>query len=245
MLTSDETATPCVDCGAEMQGIYVKIIGKHFTHKRCDECDMSHRRKTTEHHLSLYRARIPTIMRELCGVPPHFTGATIAQLPRSLSKAAQFPPKGAYLTGPPGTGKTFAGAAYISQYLNDHPPPDGEYAAKALPLFLCVPEFLRDVRTTFSNNTTEASVTTPYEQCPLLVIDDIGSEKATEWSLQTLFILIDSRWKHERQTVVTSNISLDKLADKLSDRIASRIGGMCKIYQTAGRDQRIHRKERT
>ncbi len=94
MLTSDETATPCVDCGAEMQGIYVKIIGKHFTHKRCDECDMIHRRKTTEQHLSLYRARIPTIMRELCGVPPHFTGSTIAQLPRSLSKAAQFPPKG-------------------------------------------------------------------------------------------------------------------------------------------------------
>lgn len=50
----------------------------------------------------------------------------------------------------------------------------------------------------------------------LLIIDDIGKEKPTEWKLQTLFKLIDVRGTAELSTVFTSNYTLAKLCERIS-----------------------------
>jgi DNA replication protein DnaC len=72
-----------------------------------------------------------------------------------------------------------------------------------------------------------------------LILDDLGVEKTTEWSLQTLYTIIDRRYREEKQTLITSNLTLDEIAEKVGDRIASRIAGMCKVVEIKGRDRRL------
>ena len=78
-----------------------------------------------------------------------------------------------------------------------------------------------------------------YFNTPLLILDDLGAEKTTDWALQSLYIIINKRLSEELQTIITSNLSLDELRDKIGDRIASRIAGMCKIVKLTGRDRRL------
>jgi DNA replication protein DnaC len=70
-------------------------------------------------------------------------------------------------------------------------------------------------------------------------MDDLGVEKTSEWSMQTLYTITDWRYRELRQTLVTSNLTLDEIAGKVGDRIASRIAGMCKVVELKGKDRRI------
>jgi DNA replication protein DnaC len=61
----------------------------------------------------------------------------------------------------------------------------------------------------------------------LLHIDDLGAEHRTEWVLEQLYTIINSRYEDERSTVITSNLEPHELAEQLGDRIVSRLEGMC------------------
>lgn len=59
-----------------------------------------------------------------------------------------------------------------------------------------------------------------------LILDDLWQEKVSAWVLERLYIIINERYIHDKKTVITSNCSLDKLADKLWHKaIVSRIRG--------------------
>jgi DNA replication protein DnaC len=60
----------------------------------------------------------------------------------------------------------------------------------------------------------------------LLVLDDLGAEKTTEFAITTLYIIIDRRIRDAKRTIITTNLSLKEIEDKLDARIASRLSGM-------------------
>lgn len=74
-----------------------------------------------------------------------------------------------------------------------------------------------------------------------LLIDDFGVEKITEYAFQTIYEIIDNRYElGNNGLIITSNLSLDGLAEKLdNDRISSRIADMCKIIKLEGSDYRL------
>jgi DNA replication protein DnaC len=74
---------------------------------------------------------------------------------------------------------------------------------------------------------------------PILGLDDIGAEKASEWVEETLFVMFDTRWDWQRPCVITSNGVEDDLTDWVGDRIASRILGSCIVLDLEGRDRRV------
>lgn len=78
-----------------------------------------------------------------------------------------------------------------------------------------------------------------------LVIDDMGAEKDTEFSVSTLLSIVDRRWMGKvNGLIVTSNLSPDDLSGKLGDdRIMSRIYGMSKVFKIDGPDHRISNDE--
>jgi DNA replication protein DnaC len=76
---------------------------------------------------------------------------------------------------------------------------------------------------------------------PVLILDDLGIEKDTEFAISTICEIISHRLKADRNgLVVTSNLSLDALASKLhDDRLTSRLAGMCQVIEIRGADYRL------
>ena len=109
-------------------------------------------------------------------------------------------------------------------------------------MFISVPELLLKIRGTFNNSfseTSEQEILNIYSCAKVLYLDDLGTEKASDWALQTLYLLIDRRYSEMLRTVISSNLSLDELADHLDDRISSRIAGMCEVIKMEGKDRRL------
>ena len=72
----------------------------------------------------------------------------------------------------------------------------------------------------------------------LLHIDDLGAEHRTEWVLEQLYTIINSRYEDQLATLVTSNLGRDELAEQLGERIVSRLEGMCELLPFYGPDAR-------
>lgn len=87
--------------------------------------------------------------------------------------------------------------------------------------YINIPTLLSHLRTNLNN---ESSIIEQYQKCKLLVLDDFGAEKMSEWSYQVLYLIISYRYDEMLPTIYTSNLSLQELATKLNDdRVPSRI----------------------
>jgi len=98
--------------------------------------------------------------------------------------------------------------------------------------FTTVPELLLRIRSTFNEGLlreTEADVIDDICRHDLLVLDDLGAEKTTEYAITTLYIIIDRRIRDAKRTIITTNLSLKEIEEKLDARIASRLSGMQNI----------------
>lgn len=72
----------------------------------------------------------------------------------------------------------------------------------------------------------------------LVVLDDIGAERNTEWAEEMLYNIVNTRYELMRATIFTTNESDEKLRDKLGGRIFSRIKGMTEPVLVIGPDHR-------
>ncbi len=80
------------------------------------------------------------------------------------------------------------------------------------------------------------------ERCDLLIIDDLGSEFANNFTSSQLFQIINSRILHSRSTIISTNLSLSELSQKYTERVFSRIASSYTVKKLVGRDIRIRRK---
>ena len=65
---------------------------------------------------------------------------------------------------------------------------------------------------------------------PLLILDDFGMERGTEYGLEQVFNVIDSRYRSGKPLIVTTNLTLDDLRnpeDTAHSRIYDRLLSMC------------------
>lgn len=140
--------------------------------------------------------------------------------------------RGILFTGTVGTGKTHLSAA-IGQHLLDE--------GKSV-LYGTVATHLARLRHTYGNDKqTERQVMDQLIRCQLLIIDDVGKEKVTEWVDQTVFEIINTRYEHRKPVVITTNLSLSEIRDKYTvtgDALVSRIIEMCAGVQMSGADWR-------
>ena len=234
----------CGECGCETYGRYVESI--RYMLRAPATCQPCEGKIAAEEDATAQRQwieRIPNTLRDDCGVPPMFTHDTYPARPDAKTRAMLIGrPNGLYITGPVGSLKTHASVAVMWAYLELMTVSRTAGVERAaFPLFVSVFSLLKHVRATFSKRgpDTEDLVIQRYQRAPLLVLDDIGVEKTTEWSLQTLHDIIDHRWSHRRFTVITGNLSLADLEGRLTDRIVSRIVGMCRVIATCGPDRRL------
>lgn len=95
-------------------------------------------------------------------------------------------------------------------------------------VFTTAPELLLSIRSSFSGNSfeNEAYIIDKFASPEILVLDDLGAEKTTEFAITTLYIIIDRRLRDAKRTIITTNLTLKEIEEKLDARIASRLAGM-------------------
>lgn len=113
---------------------------------------------------------------------------------------------------------------------------------KQYPLFLAARDFLHELRQTFDGGGSETEVLKKYRNVPVLVFDDLGAEKITDWTRDRVFFLLEKRlYDKTKQTIITSNLRLNELATSIDDRLASRIVETCGVFRLDGDDRRMQR----
>ena len=143
--------------------------------------------------------------------------------------------RGLLLAGPPGVGKTHLAVAIVNARL----------AAGRQALFCMVPEMLSDIRRVIRDDDATCELMDLVKQAELLVLDDLGAERATEWAREVMLIIVSARLAADRQTVVTTNYSTaGELIERFGGRqegmrIVSRLFGLCTPMRMEGRDWRI------
>lgn len=148
----------------------------------------------------------------------------------ALQKARAFDPSrhNLFLYGPTGTGKTHLACALAREQL--------EHGMDVE--FYKVPALMREFRRRMEPDEEEALLK-QLIKAPVLVIDDLGVGKATEYVIEKLHEVIDGRQNEYRHgLVLTSNLSLNGIAETFKDRIADRLNGMCEQVKMEGDSHR-------
>ena len=78
--------------------------------------------------------------------------------------------------------------------------------------------------------------------CDLLIIDDLGSEYTNSFIASQFFTCINERLIHRKSTVISTNLSLEALADLYTERSFSRITSSYTLLKIIGDDIRIKMK---
>lgn len=91
----------------------------------------------------------------------------------------------------------------------------------------------------FALHGEDDSLTKKYLSCDLLILDDLGTEMVTQFTVSALYQIINTRLLAKRATIVSSNLSSDDLQRRYSAQIASRLLGTYELYQFRGNDIRL------
>ncbi len=94
----------------------------------------------------------------------------------------------------------------------------------------------------FGKQPSKFSVPTDrYFDCDLLIIDDLGTEPVTQYTVSVLYNLINTRSMNRRPILMSTNLSLSEMQKKYGDRIASRLFGESIVLKFVGKDIRLQK----
>ena len=135
-------------------------------------------------------------------------------------KFGRFQIRNLFLTGAPGLGKTFLSAC-IARSVSEQG-------------FSVVYDTAGNIFAQFENRKFQRDAegvqsardeTRRYLNCDLLILDDLGSELTTQFVQSALYELLNTRLMGGRQTVISSNLSMEDVKRRYSPQIASRLAG--------------------
>lgn len=257
MTTATEMMTNCWVCGREialpedLQQIpdwIRQARPKRFACASCVEAD-DRRQAAKAKKLPDWTAddvgNAPQDAMGLIGVPQRwrdasFTGCTdIAADDVAVVQRWATGPRGAlYLSGPAGVGKTFLAVSAL------------RYIAENGVLPLCQIKYVSEtgyqdmLKASFGRGDVSPRLLPPWHprHVPVLVFDDLGSSRLTDWMLSEVTALIEGRHGDQLATIITSNQSLNMVARTIDGRLASRIAEDGTVLEVQGRDLRLARR---
>lgn len=139
-------------------------------------------------------------------------------------------PEGRWLVmyGPKGNGKSHLASA-IANYLIEE---------KRVPvLFLTAPDLLNSLRQSLNEEGNYYALLNVACEAPVLILDDLGAERLSDWADEILFLVIDRRYRLELSTVVVTNCQLHDLPSRLYSRLSDT--RLCTIVFNPAPDFRV------
>lgn len=240
------TSTTCDWCGRDLTPRYIDFAGQlvqvGYAPCPCPGATAQREREEREEARCAREREEARIRKKAAeaGIPSRFMDAESDLAPALWERVKAG--EGLYIHGPVGAGKTHLACAVARLAI-----------AEGLRVqFVDAPGMLRLVKATYSGEGTEEEAIGRLVRKDLLVIDDLGKEAPTEWTLQTVFAVVDGRWRDMRPVVVTSQSRRSGLAERLARRgdeetaraVVSRLAE-CGAVELDGPDRRLDgRKER-
>lgn len=151
--------------------------------------------------------------------------------------------KGLILIGNNGVGKTHLACSIANKLIENGTPV----------IYGTLINLLAELRNSYDtdNDISEMEIIKLYENVALLIIDDLGKEKPSEWGLEKLFTIINSRYENNLPVIITTNYNQNSLVERLSlngeietaKSIISRLYEMCYLVKIEDIDHRIKKKK--
>ena len=142
------------------------------------------------------------------------------------------------LFGEPGLGKTFLSACIARVVSEDGFSVVYDTASRIFSRFES-DKFRRD------DDGTSGDDISRYENCDLLIMDDLGTEMLTSFVQSALYQLINGRLLSGKKTIISTNLSPDEIGSRYSPQVLSRIEGEYEILPFFGTDIRRLKRERS
>jgi DNA replication protein DnaC len=167
---------------------------------------------------------------------------------------------GLLFVGSVGVGKTHLAVGILKTLIRD----------KGVPCQFCdYRELLKSIQNSYNSSVpaTEMDILRPVFDAEVLVIDELGAVRSTEWVFDTVNYILNSRYNHNKTTIITTNFPdqpeqervdddnprsysaadraarRETLGDRIGERMRSRLHEMCKKVEMEGRDYRLHSKK--
>lgn len=151
------------------------------------------------------------------------------ELPAGVQEWLDTPKRSLYLTGKVGVGKTHTAWQAIRGYLGLHPQTRVVYHRATS---------LLDTLRPGDDERKARALVRECQGTGLLFLDDLGAEKASEWTQERLYEVVDERYAWQRPMVITSNVPPKSLETQVGARVASRLAGACLVVPILGDDRR-------
>ena len=92
-----------------------------------------------------------------------------------------------------------------------------------------LPRLLAEIRKTFDEGSERShpELLDRLSEVDLLHVDDVGAEKTSEWVLEQLYTIVNTRYEHERPVVITTNLDHEQLREQIGERTVSRLIEIC------------------
>lgn len=245
----------CTVCGLSMHGIVLREDTLSWIWQRvCDHCGEEEEAKERDRQKIAYKNFVDRNMKNILtsiGVEEKLFGASYNGYAQEIVHACRrvaAAKHGIYVWGDTGTGKTWLTVALIKELMCD---PLHIARIKSSPVrnyddfhymfrLAYVPWLLTILRDSYESkqNGSEKELIALYSSIPVLIFDDIGTEKPSEWVREKLNMIVYFRSGRGLRTMYTSNHSPDTLAQTLDKRITSRIFQDCEIIHLMGPDRR-------
>ena len=154
--------------------------------------------------------------------------------------------RGLLLTGSVGVGKTHLAVGIIQALIC-------EKGVRAL--FCDYRELLKRIQESYNPlvATTELQILAPVFEAEVLILDELGAQKPTDWVWDTVALVLNTRYNDKRTTLITTNypnapaamarnadkaIREETLGDRIGERMRSRLAEMCVEVEMRGNDLR-------
>jgi len=161
--------------------------------------------------------------------------------------------KGLLLVGGIGTGKTHLAVGILKELIATR---------SASCLFCDYRELLKQIQNSYNDSVqaTELQLLRPVFEAEVLVLDELGAVKPSEWVWDTVSLILNTRYNDRRTTIITTNFPdeaaagagseftpravafaatrRETLGDRIGERMRSRLHEMCRVVEMKGPDFR-------